>query len=438
MSKIIIFLLMLATLFCQAADDAKKSFFASEDLGKGLPPNKIYPRGRLFPFSFYSTGGGSEKKRKLLLPEELRIADQKEIIASGVTMIGPQYELNDSIMEDAGKYKVKAFYTVEVKIDGETVTKKYIRKLHKLNKPLNTQKVRESVRKTIEKVGSNDSISWWNITPEEMRYWRKQEKEYLVTVAKAIHDFDPLKRPVYMYEPGHVGAKRLAISGKYIDIIGKGIYPNYSNQKKSRVFCRWSVEQELEAIKLVGEQNKVPIAVVEMFQQPSDDEVKLIENWARHDVYCSLAAGAKGVLVFSASRRPNFKVRKNYLNAYFKICKELQGELGQAILFGKRKSDLTLDIVSGPKEVKFKYYTFPEKKYSSVSIANIAYNNSRYLILVNSANESVNVIVDGLVYGSQVAVCDVFNKTKFTAPEGQIEVTLAPLEAKVFKISLGK
>lgn len=439
MLKLALYSFLTAAVSCQAINNDVKTFFAvPENPGQKLPADKIYPQGRLFPFSFYSTGGGSEKKRKILLPEKLRISDQKKIIDAGVTMIGPQYELNDRILEDAKKYNVKAVYTLQLKLDGEEIDKTYIRNLYKLRKPLDVEKVREAVRRKIAETANSDLIAWWNITPEEMRHWRKQENDYMVTVARAVHDFDPQKRPVYMYEPGHVGAKRLAISGKYIDIIGKGMYPNYSKMKLSRVFCRWSVEQELEAVRILKKADKVPIAVLEMFQDPPAEEVKLIESWVRHDAYCSLAAGAKGILVFSASRRPKFEVREKYLDAYLQVCRELKGELGQAILFGKRRDDLTIDITSGPKEIKLKFYTHEEKTYQSIVFANIAYKDSRYLIMVNSANEPLEAVLDGLVYGSGVTIDDIFGKTRFTAPEGQVEMKFKALEAKVFKVSLQK
>jgi hypothetical protein len=121
------------------------------------------------------------------------------------------------------------------------------------------------------------------------------------------------------------------------------------------------------------------------------------------------------------------------------ICRELQGELGQAILFGQRKKDLTVDVTSGPKTIKCKFYTHPEKTYSPVSFANIAYKNSRYVILVNSANEPVEAVLDGLVYGSGVTVKEMFGSGKhFSAPEGQIELKLRPLQVIVYKIENSK
>ena len=437
MVKSLLLLSLGVFISCQAVNTDTKAFFATDDnVVKKYAVDKVYPQGQLFPFSFYSTGGGSEKKRGQLLPEEMRVADQKKITASGVTMIGPQYELDKWILQDAKKFNVKAIYTLKLKIGEQKIDKRYLRRLYKMRKKLDTAKVREAVRKEIARVGDNDSIAWWNITPEELRFWRKPEMDFLKTVAQAVHDFDKKKRPVYLYDPGHVDARRMARSGKFTDIIGKGMYTNYSKMKNKRIFCRWSIEQELEAIKLIGDNNKVPIAVVEMFQQPPAKEIHLIESWARHDIYCAIATGAKGVLVFSASRRPRFPAREKYLDAYLEICRELQGELGQAVLFGKRKKDLTIDIISGPQSIKCKFYTHPEKDYFPISFANIAYKNSRYLIMVNSADKPVEAILDGLVYGCGITVQDVFDKTKrFTAPEGQIQLNFKPLQVIVHKIS---
>jgi hypothetical protein len=418
---------------CQAINTDTKAFFETgKNPGKELPADKIYPQGRLFPFSFYSSGGIS----KSLLSDKERVADQEKIFNAGTTIIGPQYELNKRILEDAKKFKVKAIYTLKLKIDGEAVCKKYLRTLHKNRKHLDTKKLREAVKKKIMELQNNDCIAWWNVTPEELRHWRKTEIDFLATVTSAIREFDKKRRPIFMYEPGHRGASALAKQVPYLDIIGKGMYTNYSKQKNSRIYCRWSIEREIEAIKEVKAVNKIPIAIPEMFRQPEQDEIKLINSWVRHDVYCALAAGAKGVLVFSARRRPKFTAREKYLDAYLQVCRELQGELGQAVLFGKRKNDLTVDVLNGPKEVKLKFYTHQEKTYPSISIANLAYENARYLILVNSSDKPVEAVVDGLIYGSGVTVQNIVgDKSSFTAPEGQIVINFKPLEVVLYKIT---
>ena len=433
----VMILLLMSAIGCGAfSTDTEKFFSSGTDSAAGLPADRIYPAGRLFPFSFYSVGGGSMEKRGNLLPKSQKEKDQREIISAGVTMIGPQYELNDQVIGDARKFKVKAFYTVRPVIDGKTVTREYLETLGKQKKSLDVKKLEQAVKDIVVKAAQAREIAWWNITPEELRYWEDNEILYLKTVAETIRKYDPLKRPVFMYEPNARTAKALAKTAKYVDIVGKGMYTNYSGMKNSRVWCRWTIEQEIEAIKSAGRKGAIPIALPEMFQQPADKELKMINSWVRHDIYSALIAGAKGIVVFSASKRPKFSARRKYLDAYLKICRELTGKLklGHVFLFGKRRKDLTVKIIDGPSTVRLKKRKV-DKTYKSVAMANIACNNNRYVFLANSSNESVSLIVGGLVYGSGITIQETFCPDDiFTAPEGDFEVELKPLEVKAFKI----
>jgi hypothetical protein len=439
-SKIVV---MLSVLFigagCSGVDiDAKKFFNTGRSIGTNIPSDQIYPNGQIFPFSFYSTGGGSEQKRGELLPEAEMLTDQKEIIDSGVSMIGPQYELNDCILADAAKYKVKAVYTIVPVIDGKKVNKEYMKELKANKEPLNIEKLQQSITEIVNKAACSKEIAWWNIVPEELRPWVPAEALLLKTLAETIERVDPERRPVLLYLPGHYDSKVISKLAGYLGIIGKGMYPNYFGLKNSRSWCRWSVEQEIEAIKLSGNKNAIPVAITEMFQQPLPAEIKLIDAWVRHDVYSALVAGAKGVLVFSASRRPNFTSRKEYLSSYLKVCRELNGplKLGQVFLFGTFLNDITLTVTDGPQTVPFKNKIVGvDTAYPAVSMANIAYNNSRYVFLVNSSDKQIGAVVGGLVYGSGVTIEDLFaGNEKFTAPEGDFSIKLEPLEAKVFRI----
>lgn len=435
--------IMLSALFTAAGcsglnTDVKKFFSTGADPAAALPADRIYPSGQLFPFSFYSTGGGSEQKRGELLPEAEIQSGQREIIDAGATMIGPQYELNDRIIADAARCHVKAVYTIIPVIDGRQVTKEYLKELKANKTPLDVEKLRQSVTGIVSKAAGSKEIAWWDITPEELRPWEPAEVLLLKTATDAVKQADPEKRPVFMYYPGHYNGKTMSKLAVYLDIIGKGMYTNYSGMKNSRSWCRWTIEQEIEAIKLSGNKTAIPVAITEMFQQPPADEVKLIDSWVRHDVYSALIAGAKGVLVFSASKRPDFAAGKQYLNAYLKVCRELNGpmKLGRVFLFGTPMNDITLTITDGPQTVPFKYKTAGvDIVYPAASMANIAYNGSRYVFLVNSSDKQIDAVVGGLVYGSGVTIEDLFaGNEKFTAPEGDFSIKLEPLEAKAFRI----
>ena len=438
-------IILLTSLSVMALDTDVETFFKTvPDTGKTLPIDQIYPHGQLFPFSFYSTGGGTEQKRGDLLPSAQKDADMKKIINAGVTMIGPQYELNDSIVSDAKKYKVKAIYTIIPKIDGEKVDRVYLNKLDKEKKNLDVKKLRESVIEIVKRESVHPEIAWWDLTPEELRFWRKNEMLCLKTVSEAIREADPLKRPIYMYEPGHRDAKSLSKTVIYQNICGKGMYTNYSSCKNARAYCPWSINAEVEAIKLSGKKDAIPIALPEMFQQPPANELHLIDTWVRHDVYSALIAGAKGIIVFSASRRPDFNAREQYLDAYLKICRELNGSmnLGHVFLFGERKDDLTLSIIEGPETVELNIGKDNELKLGnkrreapSTYFCNIAFDNCHYVFIANSSEQEISAVVNGLVYRSGVTVEDIFNPAnKFTAPEGDFPVSIAPRGIRGFKI----
>ena len=406
-----------------------------------LPADQIYPRGRIFPFSFYSIGGGSSAKRGELLPAAEREADQREILADGnVTLIGPQYELNDASLDVAAKYRVKMVYSVQPKVDGTLVDRKYLQQLTKEGKTLDREKIAASIAGIVKAVAHRPEIAWWDLTPEELRSWEKNEGDYLQLAADTIRANDPLKRPVFMYEPGHRDAASLAKTLSPQDLSCKGMYLNYSGMKHQRVWARWSIEQEVEAIRLAGKSQVAPIALPEMFQQPKPEEMPLLRSWVRHDVYCALVNGAKGIMIFSASKRPNFTARADYLKAYLEVARELNGPLGlgQVFLFGKRLDDLEVATLEGPEKITLKGPRWT-REYPAVSVANLAWNNARYVILVNSAEVPVKVVVSRLVYGSGVTVKSLFDATpEFTAPEGDFEVELKPLEVAAFKIFFKK
>ncbi|OGV50172.1 MAG: hypothetical protein A2017_18590 [Lentisphaerae bacterium GWF2_44_16] len=430
--------LLFSTLSVFAAGSATDFFKTNPDTSIKLPANQLYPRGQLFPFTFYSTGGGTENKRGDLLSQAQKDADQKQIIEGGVTMIGPQYEINDSVVADARKYKVKAVYTIYPKIDGEEVNREYLKKLEKEGKALDVEKLRQSVVEIVKRESVNSEIGWWNIIPEELRFWRKNDMLQLKTVSDAIRDTDPLKRPMFMYEPGHRNAKSLAQTAIYQNVCGKGMYMNYSNFKDSRIYCRWSIEQEVEGIKESGNKNSIPIAIPEMFSQPPENELHLIDRWVHHDVYAALIAGAKGVAVFSASKRPNFSAREQYLKAYLQICRELLGplNLGHIFLFGEPRNDISLKITNGPATLSFLCKNAGMKEpveFSSVSIFNAAYKNERYLFLASSANVPVSAEISGFPAGKCV-IENVFNKKQIDSKISPLKLVFEPFEVKCIKL----
>lgn len=420
-------------LFAAADVDPDQFFRPGPSAPADKPADQAYPKGTMFPFSFFSVGGGSKVKANDLLPEEEVQKEFARYKATGLPMFGPQYELNERSLKDAEKLGLKVMYTVGIPMNFHA----------KKGEPAlvrTPEEVYEEISRQVKAVVDNKDIVIWYLKPEELRPWKKNEMAYLEAASKAVRDSDPQKRPFWVYDPNHAGAKRLAAIAPWEDYVGKGMYANYAKHKESRVFCRWTIEQEIEAIRASGS-SAVPVALPEMFQDPSPEETALIPQWVRHDVFLALATGAKGVFVFSARIRPNFEQRDAYYSAYEAVARQLFGKgLDQVFLFGERREDIHLDVTEGPEEVEFIFPAgdVPEDKpimYPSVSLANIAFGDARYLILVNSAKEPVSVMLGGMPYGETQAQNLLEEGSPFEVVEGEFPVKLDPLGVRVFRVS---
>ncbi len=390
-----------------------------------LAADRIYPQGKQFLFTFYSVGGGPANKEgggSALFPEEELHKKMTRYKEAGFSIFGPQYELTERSLKDAQKYDMKVVYSVGLKV-----------KFTMEKVDINQEEIDRELTRQVTAVADDPRIVAWDLKPEELRPWRKNEMEYLEFAAKA----DPLKRPIYHYVPGHASAKRMVPIAPWIDLLGKGMYTNYSSMKDSRVWCRWTIEQEVAAIKEANS-SAIPLSVPEMFQQPTVEELPKIPAWVRHDVYLSLVSGAKGVVVFSLRERHNFDAWEAYYQAYQQVGKELLGEkkLGDVFLFGEKQDDLTLKVTKGPAQVTMSYPSGGVKEpisYPSVAHLNTAYGDARYLFLVNSANEAVSIEVDGIPSSAKAE--NLFDSGSPEISEGKIKADLQPYEVLGYRLT---
>ena len=414
-------ILLAGSVSVAAATESDEFFRPALDSGADLPADSIYPPGRLFPFTLFSVGGS-------VASEEERQAAMERVKRDGFTMFGPQYELNHRLIEDAKKHGVKALYTVGLPM--EFLSEKPL--------DLTPEEIAQGIREQVRAAAASPEIGWWYLQPEELRYWRKKEMTYLDAATKAIREADPQKRPIWMYDPGHRNGEALAHTAKYLEVCGKGMYTNYSGRRDSRVWVRWTLEQELQAIEQANPK-AIPIAVPEMFQQPDEAHLHWIPAWVRHDVYLSLISGAKGIVVFSMRQRDGFAAHEVYYQAYARAAREVSAEdgLGSVFLFGERRDDLALRVVDGPVTLALAFGDDPEKmrveQYPSVSHLDVAYENSRYLFAVNSSCDHVRALVSGLP-NQPVVADDVFGtEESITVENGTFELRFEPLAVKALR-----
>ncbi|HHT27895.1 MAG TPA: hypothetical protein GXZ82_11695 [Firmicutes bacterium] len=411
----LLFVFMLFNATCAAQSD----FWApAVDKGAHLPADKVFPQGRIFPYGGYSGVAVREKENYF-------------------TLHGPVYgDAVYTMRENAKAAGMYAIFTVGIPMNFyETDGKPALN--------LTPAEIAAEIKRQVEAVMEDETIAWWYLMPEELRPWRVKEMEYLEVAARTIRETDPYKRPVWMYDPGHRNASELAVTAQHLDILGKGMYTNYSEQLGSRIWCRWGIENQQKALAANGRPGAIHIAVPEMFQEPAPEDAAKIPSWARHDVYLALVSGAQGVVPFSLAYRSGFSQSswEAYYNAYAKIARELNGELalGQVFLFGERRDDLRLTITAGEQTV------WPQLKpgfideiyaYPSVSMANIAYGNQRYVFLVNSSEEPVEVRLDGFP-AEPTYVRDAFTNQPLPVIEGAVSLAMPGLGVVGFRLSQG-
>jgi hypothetical protein len=140
-----------------------------------------------------------------------------------------------------------------------------------------------------------------------------------------------------------------------------------------------------------------------MFQEPTEPE--RIGAWIRHDVYASLVAGARGVLVFSGWPRAGFPSYAEYLRAYLAVADELNGQMGLAtpLLEGVPSSQVSVEQLSGPEQVNASYSETPQM-VPSVAARALTLGGATWVYVVNSAERPVRVRLHGATCSPRVQV----------------------------------
>tara|TARA_R100000027_G_scaffold53229_3_gene42082 strand:+ start:8815 stop:10044 length:1230 start_codon:yes stop_codon:yes gene_type:complete len=405
-------LLSLLSLTSLVASSASAFFFTEGPVAPvDLPSDKLYPQGRIFPFGGFSGNV---------------VRDE----ANGFTTYGPVYRQNDEFLDQVEDSDLLTIYSVGIDMN-----------FHERNgepkRILSDDEIREEITRQVEAVVDDERVAWWYLVPEEIRFWYKDELNYLEVASEAIRDSDPYDRPIWMYEPNHRGAEALMITSPFLDIVGKGAYVNYAGQKDTRVWIRRGMELQAEVIDdLRGD--RISILVPEMFREPDQEDLPLIRDWVRHDVYLGLVEGAEGVIVYSLFPRGGFPSFPEYYAAYAEVAQELTGELGlgQVLLFGERRKDIKLKLskeVPSVSPMSGRGGIDEEFEYEAVDFANIAYGKDRFLFLVNSGVVPAEGELLGIPRNAMIR--DVFAGKDLPWGERAVTLSLEPLEVKVWRIS---
>ena len=376
-----------------------------------MPRSALYPQGDTFCFTFYST-----KKE-----------DTEFALRHGATAIGPYYGDQKDALAYASQFKAPIIYKVNLPcMAGNSFVK------GGFTMP-DDRTIIDETAAVINGLKENPYIAYWDIVPEELRHWKKQEMHYLELVTSAIRANDPLERPIYMYEPNHRDADALARTIIYQDICAKGMYVESVGMRDHRIWCRWSMEQELEAIKK-SDSDAEPWIVLWMARDADKEHRRLIKDWCRHDAYLGLIMGGKGIQIWSGYRgRKGFENDFDlYFKGYLSVAKDLNGpkQLGPFFLYGQKKEDVTVEITSGPEVLTLDYqnktHTYPPVTYTVLT-----HQGQTCLFAVNSANEPVTAIFHG--FGDNKAV-SLLGGESVTSVADELTVLMEPLAVRGFRL----
>lgn len=376
--------LLLPPQSTRADADAAPSFFAPpREVVAATSTNLVYPKGAIFPFWGYSGTVAREATNHF-------------------TMIGPHYgdfSRQLEILHLATEAGLPYLARIGVENGGFTEP----------GFTFELPAVAALVSNQVNQLKDNPHIGWWMISPEEARPWRSKEMDYLRTVTRVIRELDGDRHPIMMYEANNRTADSLATTGEYLDFVSKGAYVQASGYQDDRVWVRWSMAQETQACKILPAKDgrpRVPLFIPQLSTDPTNEAgFKAINTWVRHDCYCALIHGAKGIGIWSLFKRASVKESYDeWYSAYAGVAKDLNGvrRLGDVFLFGEDRSDLnliqtaglkTVSLWTGPRGALAGTHVPDENRarfaftYPALSIRNLAFRGQRYVFVCNSSRE---------------------------------------------------
>lgn len=406
--------------------------------GDVIKKGGVYPAGPLFPLGWYDIGTDAPEDPPESQDPVKAMLQERE---SGFTIAhrygepspdpygGPLTSLRYLQQADEGRVGVLTNIATNIRIQGND----------------NRHPVDEATMAGfIAERAESDRPVWWNLT-EELRYWRVPELEILTNYSSWTRQYDPLQRPVHMYEPGHRQRNGLAETVPYLDVIGVGAYTNWYRQPHP--WLRWRVEELIHGINLAGATigsdylngEKTPVAALELFW--GDDRPVPTPAGAYHDFWQALVSGARGIMIYSYYRRLTHPSLPDVLDAYNTAAQQLTGSvhLDDVILYGTELGGVTAEVTDGPPMTpEFTPIDVDEPiSYPSIDLLAKRWRGRTYVIAVNSSPDPVTGRLAGLSSLPRSLAILPFERQHLTVVDGDVSLEFEPLGVHVLMIPGG-
>jgi len=392
--------------------------------GQGGTFQDIYPQGKKFPLGLYSIAGDKQKIEEL----------KKDGWNFGQVY---SFEKNkEAFLSLAKAAEISVMASIQIELEKELPKDKTIA--------------------LISECAESENVLWWDM-PEERRFWYSEEFDAVKNVFNWSREYDPYKRPCYMYIASQYIQEDIKHYLPYLDIIPSSVYTTYTMMPHAWV--RWRNEETVNAIVKNGYEigpnylkgQKTPVAIIELFYEPTKDDVFPVAmgpQGAYHDFWQSIVSGAKGIIVFSLvhGTDPQSKYYKDIFTQnwqqYCKAAGEISGSenIGQAVLFGKKIDTIKTDIIDGcTRTPEFVPHgtKLPPISYPSVDTLAIEYEGYLYLIAVNSSESYAKAcfsnIPKSVKTGRQLFSC---RDKIIDINDAKFEHNFASLGVAIFKFNL--
>lgn len=251
----------------------------------------------------------------------------------------------------------------------------------------------------------NDSISMWSLLPEELNIYRDGHQELLEAMADVVRAGDPLQRPLYSYLQSNADERQFETASSLLDVLGHGNYLSTNGLADQRVYLRASIDRGLAARAAMGQVDDAVMPVIEhrIHRGVLDPEQsELIDDWVRHDIFTTIAAGADGFISFSGfPPDQGLADFARYNDAYTEVVAEvIEAGIPELYRFGVVDTSVSTEVLSGPAQLEIPVLFVPQRDnptetYASVSVRVWEWQGQHRVVAVNHANEPVTISVSG-------------------------------------------